>query len=198
MDNWYYNLPDKHIVYIMYDPSRHTHRLDSMRDIHSALVIATWRPIHGQLSKRAKLIHMCLIWHVWRGWQSSSNCWNMHVWVVLSAWKPIPNGIWYWTLGKIFDILQKKKRSNFFKLLESIFIFSKRRYFLTYFLSYNILIYSWSSSINQTFNLWTILAHKLWISHINLGAFFFVAKLTTSFSNYVLNMLFKYQQNVDI
>lgn len=44
MDNWYYNLPDKHIVYIMYDPSRHTHthtHSDSMRDIHSALVIAT-------------------------------------------------------------------------------------------------------------------------------------------------------------
>lgn len=86
MDNWYYNFPDKHLVYIMYDPYTHTH-LD--RDIRSVLVIAPRRPIHGQLSKRAKLMP-----YLTRSFPYDEVDKALRVvGMCISAWKPIPKGI---------------------------------------------------------------------------------------------------------
>lgn len=87
MDNWYYNFPDKHLVYIMYDPYTHT-----PRQRHTLCISHSTREGHS-MGNYLNVRSLCLIWHARSHMTSLTKLFELFG-MCISAWKPIPKGIW--------------------------------------------------------------------------------------------------------
>lgn len=87
MDNWYYNFPDKHLVYIMYDPYTHT-----PKKRHTLCISHSTREGHS-MGNYLNVRSLCLIWHARSHMTSLTKLFELFG-MCISAGKPIPKGIW--------------------------------------------------------------------------------------------------------